>query len=444
MRRLVVASLMIFLAGLAAPGFAGTVYVPVVASLESNGVQYETRVSITNGGPGRAEFHIYFIEADTDGTVRPNDEGQAILLNPGATFETTVDHALVGLMEISGDPDLVYHARLVGLDGGSELLGVQLPIITGANVAPAGSKAYLQGWLQDATHMATFGIINLGQEATNCTVDVRRKGGVPLVQNVVVPVKPLSHIHLGEDIVGLLGDFVDARVEVSCEQPFYTYSTTMDRDGPEIAVIRHSALGTDALQEPGEGGTVCPPRSVCFEQAGVFHIPTRSRPVLRVITTPPPGVYSRINFRLTVTHGGWSASNPDGRHNILWFARDGNGDLFAYVNALGPNKNIFRLGHGIGIPHGSKPRVEKKFEMIPGETYTIDYAYDAAQAFILLKLFDSSGEEVLRLSGTPNIRSITITDRNQMLWDFGNTGANPKEPASLGWVFRDLFVEFVP
>lgn len=442
MRRLVVASLIILMAVAAVPGFAGTVYIPVVAGQEINGVLYETRVTITNTGTERAEFTAYFIEADTDGTMRGGDEGQLILLSPGATFETTPEPGFLGTLEVSGDSDLVFHARLVGSDNGQESLGVQVPVVTGRNMAAAGTKAFLQGWRQDANNFASFGILNLGEEATNCSVDVRRKGGVPVAQNVLVPLKPLSHIHLGEDIVGLLGNFVDARVEVSCPQPFYTYSTTIDRDGSEIAVISHSALGTSAIE--GNSGTPgCPAGSVCFDHSGVVHRPTRSRPVARIETTPPIGIYSRINFSLTFTHGGWNSNNPDGRHNILWFARDGNGDLFAYILALGPNKNVFRLGHGIGIRHGQKPRAETRFELIPGQTYTVDYAYDAAQAFILLRLFDSDGNELLRLQDTPNIRSISISDRNRMFWDFGFTGDNPKEPATIGWVYRDLFVEFV-
>lgn len=187
-----------------------------------------------------------------------------------------------------------------------------------------------------------------------------------------------------------------------------------------------------------------PSKNPTFEFSGPFHSPTEETPVKRLLTTPPPGTYRRIHFRLTVTHGGWSSANPGGRHNICWFVRDGNNDLFAYLNALGPGRNIFRLGHGIDIPHTEKPKVEKSFRMIPGETYTIDYVYDAAQGFIHMRLLDEAGVELFFLEDTPNVDSISITDKNQMIWDFGFDGNRESEPATLGWTYSDLTVEFVP
>jgi hypothetical protein len=187
-----------------------------------------------------------------------------------------------------------------------------------------------------------------------------------------------------------------------------------------------------------------PSENPTFEFPGPFHTPTVETPVKRLFTTPPAGTYRRIHFRLTVTHGGWSATSPDGRHNICWFVRDGNRDLFAYLNALGPGRNVIRLGHGIDIAHTEKPKKDKGFEMVPGETYTFDYVYDAEQRSIVLRVLDAAGAEALRMEDTPNVDSIAITAKSEVIWDFGFPGTSDKEPATLGWVYRDLFVEYVP
>lgn len=441
MRRLLTGCLLVALAGMAGAAFAGTVYIPVITSTGDNGVFYETRVSISNAGAEPGDFTATFLATDSDGTTR-SEEGQTILINAGGTFQITPEPGFVGLLEITGDPDLIFDARLVGMTGGHETLGEQVPVISSANAAHANGKAFLQGWLRDPDHLANFGIVNLGQESTFCSVDVRRKGGAPLVKDILVPLKPLSHVHLGDDILGLLGEFEDVRASVSCEQPFYTYAATF-RESGEVAFIRHSGLGTSTLRIPGEEN-VCPEGSVCFEREGVFHTPRPGNPVLRLFTTPPPGNYRRVNVSLEVIHGGWAPGRASSTHNIFWLVRDGNRDMIGYVNAQGPSRDEIFLRHGFNIIQTEKPKIPVKAVLNPGETYRFEYTYDTALRFIELVVTDQGGQQVTQIRTVPNVNTISISSSNKIIWDFGFTGASPGEPATYGWGYKDLFVEFVP
>jgi hypothetical protein len=426
---------------MAGPAFGGTVYVPVITSLGENGVPYETRISISNAGGEPAEFTATFLDVDSDGTTRA-DEGQTILIKAGSTFQITPEPGFVGLLEVTGDDDLIYDARLVGMLGNHETLGEQVPVISSANTASANTRAYLQGWMRDPDHIANFGIVNLGRESTFCSVDLRRKGGAPLVKDVLVPVKPLSHLHLGDDVLGLLGEFEDVRASVKCEQPFYTYAATF-RDSGEVAVIRHSALGTSSLKIPGEDRE-CPEGSVCFREDGVFHSPRPGNLVRRLFTTPPPGNYRRVFISLEFIHGGWAPGQTSATHNIFWVVRDGNNDMIGYLNAQGPSKDEIFYRHGFDIPQQQKPKIPVKVVLNPGESYRVEYTYDPGLRFIELVLYNQGGQVIARIQTVPNIRTLSISNSNKIMWDFGFDGSHPGEPATFGWGYKDLFVEFVP
>ncbi len=443
MRRPLVGGLLAVLFALAGPGFAGTVYIPVAAAVEIDGVTYETRVAISNDGTDTAEFRTFFIPVGTDGTERGGAEGQLIVLLPGATFETTPEAGFLGLLEVSGDPDLVFDARLIGVLDGDELLGVQVPVITSQNLTGANQTGHLQGWLRDATHLASFGVVNLGHQSSTCSVDVLRDDGLPLIEAVDLVWPGLSLRHFDDSVLALLGQFEDARAAVTCDQPFYTYATTLDLETAEAAFIAPSALGTSTLSIPG-AGPACPVGSFCFEFPGVFHSPSPGNLVKRVQTTPPPGQYRRIHATLKVVHGGWAPGNSSGVHNIFWFARDRNRDLFGYLNVKGPGANEIFFRHGIGLEQGQKPRVTQGLAMNPGETYEFEYTYDTEQRFIDVVTRDQNGQQVSRLQGVPNVNSISLNQGQKFLWDFGFLGINPNEPPTIGWGYRDLFVEFVP
>ena len=93
MTRRILGTLLIALCGVASPGFAETIYVPIVAT-QVGDVSYETRVMISNFGATDGPLTTYFIPIETDGADRPDDAGQDAIILGYSTF-TTLPHVWV-------------------------------------------------------------------------------------------------------------------------------------------------------------------------------------------------------------------------------------------------------------------------------------------------------------------------------------------------------------
>ena len=189
MRRPFVAGLSLALCAIAAPAFAGNVYIPVVGAV-TDGIGYSTEVTVSNTGFEDAQFTSKLLPLDTDGTAN-EEEGQTILLLSGRTVVLAFGTDENGMLQVDAANGLVFNARAVGESGGEELVGAQLPVVTADNLAAANSVAHLQGWMRDGELTTDFGLMNLGQEAL-CSISVLRAGGGAILSNVPFPWKPLS------------------------------------------------------------------------------------------------------------------------------------------------------------------------------------------------------------------------------------------------------------
>lgn len=435
------------------PCFAGTLYVPIVAT-EIDGLSYETQISITNSEPEDAQYVPYFIPLGADGTVRDEEDPPlSVMVLGNRTVTSPWAPGQLGMLEIESDDALVYQARLVGGSGPGATIGTLVPIISSRNVIPANRPAFLQAWTRTETLLTDFGLINLGQTEATCLVDVTRRGGLSIVRDVPIGMKPLSTIHVTE-VLELLGEdpAAEIRAKVVCDQAFYTYAVTFDRVTGESRFINPSTQGSSGViisetpPGPGPGGpTECAATAICFEEPGVVHVPTSTNRVKRVSVVPPFGTYQRLRVVLTVINGGWS-SNSDGTHSIFWLARDRNRDLFGYVNVRGPGRNNIFIRHGIGQPQGAKPKIEANWAMQTGVAYRFEYIYDTAQRFIELTVRDPDGNVVLTMAGAPDVNNIRFVQGQDSAFhiDFGFSGANPNEPPTFGWTYRDLLMEFTP
>ena len=76
--------------------------------------------------------------------------------------------------------------------------------------------------------------------------------------------------------------------------------------------------------------------------------------------------------------------------------------------------------------------------MRPGETYDVRFDFDAGGGRIVLTLTDSSGAEVMRAAGTPNIHEIPMAPGQKIAVGFGFRGEYENEPAQPGWAWSDL------
>lgn len=178
--------------------------------------------------------------------------------------------------------------------------------------------------------------------------------------------------------------------------------------------------------------------------AGAFHRATKERPDFETRLDTPPGTYRRVVFRFRVHHGGWNRV-PSRNQNLFWFARDRHVDLFGFGVARGPGgppQVFYRTDWGVN--HTNKQRVVERYLMQAGETYDVRFDFDAAGGRIVLALTDSSGAQVMRAIGKPNIDQIPFKAGQTVAVGFGFRGDYDNEPAQPGWVWSDLVVELEP
>lgn len=221
-----------------------------------------------------------------------------------------------------------------------------------------------------------------------------------------------------------------------------------DPAGAAVGPRRQAETGTG--EAPGAGVPAAPELSVRDDGvvrlglAGAFHRATEERPDFETRLDTPPGTYRRIVFRFRVHHGGWNRI-PSRNQNLFWFARDRHVDLFGFGVARGPGgpPQVFYRSDW-GVNHTNKQRVVERFLMQAGETYDVRFDFDAAGGRIVLALADSSGAEVMRAIGKPNIDRIPFKPGQKVAVGFGFRGDYDNEPAQPGWVWSDLVVELEP
>ena len=249
----------LLLALLAAPAFAGTVYVPYAADVTVGGQQYETWIWASNDYPdilGLAEY--YFIPSFQDGTVRQIDPVE-VWLNPGESRVFDLGGGGVrGMLEIEASAEVYLQARLVPAGGTpAEGQGVALPIVSSDNVVPAGETVQLLGWEREADGAlasSNFGLLNLGHSATDCSVDVYKNTGEVVIANVVLTFNALSHNQF-DNVLSILGETEarEWRLAVSCDQPFFPYLSILYPETGRLTFVEGAASGKSQLDRPGGG-----------------------------------------------------------------------------------------------------------------------------------------------------------------------------------------------
>lgn len=211
---------------------------------------------------------------------------------------------------------------------------------------------------------------------------------------------------------------------------------------PLATAFRHGATILNSLVTvpPGDTDPNPPgPNDVVFAKPGVFHEPAAGNEQRQIVVTPPVGTYASMEATMELYVSPWKDQlYSDARRCIFWLARNGNGDLFGYPLLLGPGKNLLRFGHGIGMPHGKKHRLQKGFAVAPGD-YRVSYFYGGGR--VSFELTSADGVRSVKVEGPADVDEIVIKARDWMRFDFGFTGQKPeKEPASIGWQYSNLRV----
>src|SRR5215213_11169784 len=129
------------------PVLAGEVYVPFASNRSVDGTIYQTKVWVTNTGTAARRFDVRFISQNTDGT-QGADTGNQLNVTGGGTLllGSVAPSGALGMVEISGAPQLVVNARIDAIGpNGNILSSANVPVVGGGNVVKQNSTAHIQG-----------------------------------------------------------------------------------------------------------------------------------------------------------------------------------------------------------------------------------------------------------------------------------------------------------
>jgi hypothetical protein len=432
------------LALLASAAHAGTVYVPLPGNLTVGSAAWEQVVFVSNGGAQNASFSELALRGDTDGTVRPpSPTSQALPAKQGTGL--ALDAASQGLLELAGPDDLTFSARLERVDSEDS---TELPIISSANAAAAGSTLYLQGLRRSATVATDWTLVNLGWTAANCKVATFSVTGSPIGSPATIILKPLSSKAF-PDVLQTIGlsEAEYVRGSVSCDQQFYTFAMAHDTASGDVGLIAPSGRGNSTLTLGGDGGNnpgngPCPAGASCFEVKGLAFKPSKQEPVHRFEFPVPPGNYERIHFEMDVKHGGWDLARRSGKHMLFWLVKNRNYYMYGYANFEGPTKNDVIFRHGVAITHPEKIKITAPMVAQEGHVYHLDYTYDTRQNFLKL-VVSENGTALATIDGTPNTNVIDFAAGDVGIIDIGFNGSNPAERPTYGWEYRDIKIQWI-
>src|SRR6185295_18471182 len=151
----------------------------------------------------------------------------------------------------------------------------------------------LQGLLSGAGRTTSLTVVNVGQQAAQCTINLTRADGSAVIDPATVSLKPLSQRVFSDIFTGAA--VTEVRASVSCTREFFAFALLADAATGELAYIGPSGSGESLLRLPGEAPG-CPLTATCFDAKGIVHQPTTALPVKRVIFAPAAGTYKKIRL----------------------------------------------------------------------------------------------------------------------------------------------------
>lgn len=419
-----------------------TFYVGLVQQEVKDQISYETELSVSNPSAETKSFSAFVIPSESDGTVRsPDFVPEQLTVPPFQTRVFTIPIAGQprGMVEIQADEDLAFRAELVPTVSGMRRSGIQLPIVTSQNLIVANEIAYLQGVSKAGTTVTNLGVINLSHSAAECTYNIVRFDGLKLMPTAILPHPALSQRYF-PDVLGIIevAEASNARIHVTCNAAFFVAGDVVDQQSGALSLLSPSQTGFSALNVPGEQPD-CPSGAVCFDLAGTFYIPTNAEPRRRLTLPVPAGRYRKAVLHVENQHGGWRGGNG-ARFQIFWLVANArNQDMLGTV--LYKHSSTVRLRHGIDQNNHQRPQIDRSVDLTPGKTYTFDYVWDAASRDIDL-VVQENGQVVATVQTATNVGGVDIGNGQFFTIDLSFTGDRATEPASIGWPYRNLHVEF--
>jgi hypothetical protein len=449
-KRLVVGIATVVAALSISPAFAGFVYVPVLDRSGPGGSTHLTEVWLSNSGAQERRYGTLFLPAGTNGTQRPVPSTKATVLplrtsklvgisSPGAS----------GLLEIEAGTQVLVHARMANSPASGFAGTTEIPVISSDNALTAGSSAHLQGLFRDQSGSYTdLTIVNLSNQSAACDIQVFRADGTQLGGTARVAVQPLSLRNFGDALL-LLGaaSIADARAEISCNQLFFAFAPVFTASRTLLSFVTPSASGASTLPGPTAPGPA--PGAILFERTGQVHMPVAGQEV-RIINVPvaQPLAIRRFIVEWDVVPGPWTASKPEGNHNLIWIHRGKyRSNTLANVNTFGPPRSGIKNTQNVDMAARAVTMQEVPLTFQQGVSYHIRYVYDAEINKITMTVTSGGATvSVLEMNGSAINKTITVPATGLFV-QFGHTAAQAAggiEFPTYGGVYSNLRIEMLP
>jgi len=439
---------------IAAPVAAGPVYLPGAIHETDGAYLRATELWVTNPDTVVQGFVVRYLAAATNGTVRSDgDETGPYYLAPGESkrFTNLVPNGFRGMLELDGALMLQFNGALtVRNANGAQVGEAEVPVLTQADLALAGSALTLQGWERAGSTLTTnLGMVNLAHNAAHCTVAIRQRDGLLIIQNVPINLAPLSMLQF-DDALAIVGQTTvpeGARAEVSCDQNFWAYTSTYNDQTGDVEFIEPSvALASSTLTKPvGTDPDPEPPpgNAVVFTRSGeIVRYPTSNSGLSNYRVNMPFGgsrQFRKLELDFDFHIGNWDPRNSNGFHCIFWLNNGQSwSNMFGYVNTRGTqNRTVFQVnatGHGQQeTATGGSPQ--------PGGDYHMHYEYDLNEDRVFFRITNGGGTVVTKEYGLQGTTFSTSNFFIELGYQYASEGPEAYTP---GWTFSNLRAVFIP
>lgn len=425
------------------PALAGTVYVPV-ANITADGQTYATRVWLSNPGTAARRFTLLFLPADSDGTSRSGATPQSFTLAAGGTLllGNLAPAGSRGLLEITGAPQILVTARLDAVDPlRGAAASAHVPAVSSTNLIRGGQTADLQGLERSENGPRTnLGVINLGHRATQCTIRASRLNGAPLGDPATVTLQPLS-LRRFEDALAVLGAgaIADARVAVSCADPFWAYAEILRPAVPAAVVVTPTVSLDSTLAPPGAQP---PPAAgaVVVERPGTFFSPV---PGASSLDVPIPLAAGQAYRRATIEFDMRTNTFAPVFDSIVGLVRPGatiqDRVLYFGFHIRGRRGRTFI---DLGVPV-LEPAIRADYRWTEQTLYRVRIVYDVQARNVTLQALQN-GQVVHTATG--GIFNLDLSDNGAgMVLKFGLPGiADNAYFPPFNWTFSNLRAQLEP
>lgn len=430
----------------ASSAYAGAVYVPVTSPNWADGSLHSTEVWVANPSGSQRAFSTAFRAASTDGSH--GSSSPDIPVPARRTFLLSNVGNSAGLLEVRSSQEMSIQSRLVNISPAGLQTTTTVPVISSVNTIAAGKTAYLVGLERDSGRgtLTNLGIVNLGSQGAQCEVKLYRVDGSQIGSTVTLSFFPLS-LRQFDDALGVLGEqkITDARVQVSCNQPFFAFAAVVNQPLSQVWFLSPSAVTVAESSNPDP--TPGPGNSVIFQKNGLIHTatpPNHAKGSLLVPVTAELAV-KRMIIEMDWVPGPWNLEKIPGNHAIIWLYRGKfRSNSIANVNAFGPNKFTIKMNQNVDLPAGAVTSEEVGLQLQQGKRYHLKYVYDATTNQITAEV--SQGGTVLKtLHGQGTAQgNILAVEPPGLNVEFGHyPGQDGPEIPSWGWSYYDLKVEMV-